>query len=847
MKKILSIVVIGILVLSGLGAVGLSNEETSNEITIKSEMATLDLPPLTVEETETDFIELSFGDINTYLMDPGKPMLPKIVQVFELPFGAKNVNVEVTIGNVVEKHVSKEIRPSPRLLPLVSTQKTAFPKQEKDLAIYSSNEPYPSNDYTFSVRSGLNKENQRVTYAIVHIYPVKYVPNEGKLLVAEGTTINVNYEKPDTSSIIADDKYDLVIITPGKFEVHLQGLVDHKNDKGVKAFLKTTEEIYQNFDGVDKPEEIKKFIEHAIEENDIEYVLLVGGLKSQIYAKPRDDCNQGTRDWYLPVRYANLYDNPKFPLNDEDVLHDPGVICDLYYADIYEEGGVFSSWDPNGDGVFAAWNKPGVENNDEDIDMLPDVCVGRLACRSVEEVKTVVDKIIHYETNTYGSDWFDKMTVVSGDGFLDQQDLNFQWDTTGLPDGDYTIYAQSTNSLDEKGPVDTIEIKIDRTKETNITFDHSDHENPALLDEDGNLKYPAPPIAEIVTISEDDILGYNDYTYTPSEGEAFCNDFNPWANVSYVNGVFTIRGKSYDPRPYGNVTNIHVWIEDMSSVVIFSDWRNNTEMYYEGEWTTGEKALKGRGGALYYMDGFEKDIVWTSNGMLTSQDDVLTALSKGSGFMFMSGHGSPNVWADHYPGVPGNRGPASVTGLKVTSLRPWPPFATKPRFPIDTLSNGEKLPVAVIGGCHNSQFNVSMVMGLLDGLQYLFNMLPILKNIELPERYMWCHGTPVPECFSWRLVRNPDGGSIATIGNTGLGYGMPGKDLTTGGGDGWITIEFFYQYGHENQNVLGQAHSQAITHYIETFDMTDLEAGHPKTVQQWVLLGDPSLKIGGYP
>jgi len=28
--------------------------------------------------------------------------------------------------------------------------------------------------------------------------------------------------------------------------------------------------------------------------------------------------------------------------------------------------------------------------------------------------------------------------------------------------------------------------------------------------------------------------------------------------------------------------------------------------------------------------------------------------------------------------------------------------------------------------------------------------------------------------------------------------------------------------------------------------MGDLKSGHPKTVGQWVLLGDPSLKIGGY-
>jgi len=43
------------------------------------------------------------------------------------------------------------------------------------------------------------------------------------------------------------------------------------------------------------------------------------------------------------------------------------------------------------------------------------------------------------------------------------------------------------------------------------------------------------------------------------------------------------------------------------------------------------------------------------------------------------------------------------------------------------------------------------------------------------------------------------------------------------------------------------AHQQAITSYINNFDMRDFGAGHIKTVEQWVLLGDPSLKIGGYP
>lgn len=831
MNKTLSILAVLFLIMSGLGAVATNSEDTSDMITIVSDEITF--PSFKLEETNTNYIEVTLDDTSTFLMEPGRPMLPKIVKTFELPFGVKNVRVQITPGNIVETQISEEITPSPRMLPLTTATTSYSIKQEKDLSIYSSDEPYPTNWYRYSVRCGLNKENKRVIHLILHIYPVRYIPAQGIILSTDNVNVKITYEKTnEKTKAVIDNDYDLVIIAPRIFKRYLQRLVDHKNDIGVKTFLMTTEDIYKNYNGVDKPEKIKYFIKDMIETHNIKYVLLVGGLKSQFYAKPKDNCNQGSRWWYLPVRYTNLYDNPKFPLEAE-TLHDPGVISDLYYADIYDGEGNFSSWDPNGDGVFAAWGKPGVEN-DENIDMLPDVAVGRLACRSIKEVKTVVDKIINYETSSVNSsDWFNKITVVSGDGFLDQQDLNIQWDTTGLPNGYYIIYAQSINSKDEKGPVDATRIKIDRSQETYITFNHDDHLNPGLQN-----GYPAPPIAEIVSISPDNILGYNDYTYTPSEREAYNNDFNPWANISYINGILTIRGKSYDPRPYGNLTNIHVWIKDMDGNVIFSEWRNNTEMYYEGEWTTGEKTLYGRGGAMYYMDGFEKEILWTSNGKFTGQEDVLKAINNGSGFLFMSGHGSPNVWADHYPGIPGNRQYGSVTGLMVTSLKPWVPFISKPVFPIDTLSNGEKLPVAVIGGCHNSQFNVSMVLGVLDAMPYLF------KNAR--HRYMWCHGTPVPECFSWRLIRNPHGGAIASLGNTGLGYGMPGKVLTIGGGDGWITIEFFKQYGAEHHEILGDAYAQTLISYIHTFDMTNLEEGHPKTVQQWVLLGDPSLKIGGY-
>ena len=269
---------------------------------------------------------------------------------------------------------------------------------------------------------------------------------------------------------------------------------------------------------------------------------------------------------------------------------------------------------------------------------------------------------------------------------------------------------------------------------------------------------------------------------------------------------------------------MHVWIENSDEQVVFSDWRNNTEMYYEGEWVTGELLLRGKGGALYYMpNDFNNEIIWASNGKLTGQKDVIKSLSKGCGFAFLSGHGSPRVWADHYPGVPGNRGHGSVTGLMTTDIF-GPPFV-----PVERITNINKPFVLVVGGCHDSQFNVSLVTSILD------RWLPL---------YMWTYGMPAPECFSWWLVKLPKRGAIASIGNTGLGCGMLGGDCTISGLDGGISLEFFRQYGEQGYDILGEAYLQTQIYYNNNFDME--EDDHIKSLQQWVLLGDPSLMIGGY-
>lgn len=828
MNKLLLILIVLCFVLGGLEAVAIqpiSNDK--NEIIHQT--LNLSIEDLSIKETEEQYLRVSFSQNDQFLLNPGKPILPKFTQIFELPFGATNIDVQVTSSETIQQTINKQIQPSPAPISLSQIENYTAPLR-KDEQIYQSNKPYPSKSYQYNVGVGINEYFEHITYVTVHWYPIQYIPAQNIINITENIDITVTYTSPESTPFPQTTTYDMVIIAPSTFSDALQPLIDHKNSYGIKTTLKTTKDIYTEYNGFDKSEQIKYFIKDAIEQWNIKFVLLAGGLKSTIYAKARDTTNIGASGWHIPVRYSNIDENG-----------DAGFPSDLYYADVYKAGGVFENWDSNGNGILAEWP-------DDISDLIPDVAVGRLAFSDLKEVKEVVNKIITYETTSYGSEWFKKMIVISGDGFLDQFDLNIQWDTEGFVNGAYTIKAQSFNPEGDQGPVDTIHVTLDDTVASQVTFNHDDNLNPVLQN-----GYPAPPIAEIISVSEGNILGNTDITYVPSGGEAYCNDLFWYGNVSYVDGVLIIRGKSYDPKPYGNLTNIHVWVENNQGDVVFSNWRNNTPTYYEGEWATGARAVNGRGGGLYYMpEEFDTSILWTSNGKFTGPDSVIKGFSEGYGFAFFSGHGSPGVWQDQNPGIPGNRQGATVQGLWVSHLRSYPPFISeRPVWPMKELSNNGMFPITVVGGCHNSLFTVSLISSAMN----LYSMMLGRNN------QMWTGIEVVPQCWSWYLVQLPNTGAIATMGNTGLGWGWEGEFCTVGAGDGWITSEFFKQYGEhygqEGYQTLGQVYLQTQTSYVNTFkDFTlpecwwypDLgwDAIDAQTVQQWPLLGDPSLRIGGY-
>ncbi|RLF64279.1 MAG: peptidase C25, partial [Thermoplasmata archaeon] len=236
--------------------------------------------------------------------------------------------------------------------------------------------------------------------------------------------------------------------------------------------------------------------------------------------------------------------------------------------------------------------------------------------------------------------------------------------------------------------------------------------------------------------------------------------------------------------------------------------------YYEGE---EENKV-----AIEHMDGFEPVKLWTSTGTLTDSESVINAVNQGCGFLFFDGHGNPMSWATHPPYDENTW----IDGLKVQDMK--------------KLTNEGKYPVCVVGGCHNAQFNVSML-----------NLLKIYKGYEEWYRYVY-RGEISPETWAWWLARKFDGGSIATIGFSGLDWFATGDSDGDGVPDctqyfsGFLNVHFFMEYGDNGLRVLGEIHGHAIADYLnELFPSS--EPLDYKSVEEWVLLGDPSLMVGGYP
>jgi len=381
MKKIISSVIIGFLIIGGLGAVAFDN---SDHITKIKEIIHISQP---VIKDSDKYVNIDFEESDSYICNPGKPLLPTVTRIFTFPLGTKIVDVDVRC-EYEEYVLSKKIHPAPR--PKIISKEVSQELHEvvPDEKIYASLELYPSEPYILSRGAGLQDGNH-VLFLNVKVAP-QYSPLLNLLLFPQEIEITVEYQLPEEPLFTADE-YDMVIIAPSQFSSTLQPLIDHKLKYGMRTFLKTTNEIYDEYEGRDQAEQIKYFIKDAIETFGIFYVLLMGNID------------------LVPIRLAAI---------QIDVVELKEVPTDLYYADLYDDNGSFSSWDSNNNDIFSELIYDANTGKMQYIDLLDlysDVGVGRLPCNNMFEVKIVVNKIMYYESKTYGQEWFNKLILMGGD------------------------------------------------------------------------------------------------------------------------------------------------------------------------------------------------------------------------------------------------------------------------------------------------------------------------------------------------------------------------------------------------------------------------------------------------
>jgi len=312
----------------------------------------------------------------------GNPLVPISSKTFEFPLGTVIDSLEILPSPLHIMNCPELVTPTPTKQKMSNTM--IGYTQVLNAGLYQSAEPYPSTWGRYTTGAGLDTNNNHVLFLSFSLYPVQYLPQQKMIQWVDHITIRVSYYEP-LSTPQRTDAYDLVIIAPEEFSDHLQTLLTHKNTHGVTACLMTLEDIDATSPGRDTQEKIKYFIKDALEEWNTKYVLLVGDMKK------------------LPIRttYASWWE--------------ADILCDLYYADIYDASFEFCTWDANENDRFGETSHEG--DDIDGVDLLADVNIGRLPCSTVEEVGIVVDKIINYEEGTAGQSWFNTLVVAGGDTF----------------------------------------------------------------------------------------------------------------------------------------------------------------------------------------------------------------------------------------------------------------------------------------------------------------------------------------------------------------------------------------------------------------------------------------------
>lgn len=219
-------------------------------------------------------------------------------------------------------------------------------------------------------------------------------------LIDFASPVNVSSDFSNLHKIyLSNPTVRLLILADQDDQEALLPLKEHKDWSGMPTYIQSWQNLAQAYKlyGLDVPEQIKRGIAHYDKISGADYVMLVGDADTFPMRYTLTD--RGTAEAYNTAFYSG----------------------DLYYADLYEaDHNTIETWDADQDGYYGELygeTHSGTVNIDQ-VDLVPDIAVGRVPANTTVEISNYVQKVITYELNAYKAGWANQALAVTTEDWM---------------------------------------------------------------------------------------------------------------------------------------------------------------------------------------------------------------------------------------------------------------------------------------------------------------------------------------------------------------------------------------------------------------------------------------------
>lgn len=289
--------------------------------------------------------------------ETGFPFMPELPWNVPLPSGSRAISIS---SNATWESMAHGIIIPPLTEPVPLIFKSDVASAQPVIEVYSSDEFWPSTPVRLAgtgFRNGTPEAELLVT-------PFRWNPVSGELQKLLSLDIRLQTVPAEVNPLSCKDSSGefrrMLIVTDLSLEEIFNQLAERRTDQGILTEVVTMDQVYSSVSGRDDAEKLRNFVINYYVENGLDFLLLGG------------DTN------IIPFRYA-------YAMTSEAGFHprEDSLPCDLYFSDL--DG----SWDANGNSIFG--------EIDDDVDLHPDIFVGRATVENSTEAEVFVNNLAAYE------------------------------------------------------------------------------------------------------------------------------------------------------------------------------------------------------------------------------------------------------------------------------------------------------------------------------------------------------------------------------------------------------------------------------------------------------------------